>query len=79
MDHIEAIAIAIEALGFNIGAGLERRAKASFVEQALTLSDFVIVPKVSVEADIAKIRQDVEEKSQRIREGARPTKNKFHL
>jgi len=41
-DHIDAIAIAIESLGFNIGHAYERRAKARFVEHALRLAGYKI-------------------------------------
>jgi len=41
-DHIDAIAIAIESLGFNMGHAYERRAKASFVEHALRLAGYKI-------------------------------------
>jgi len=41
-DHIDAIAIAIESLGFNIGHAYGRRAKASFVVHALRLAGYKI-------------------------------------
>lgn len=47
MDHIDAIAVAVDALGLGakLGDGLERRAKASAIEHALNLAGYVIVPK----------------------------------
>jgi hypothetical protein len=57
MDHIDAIVFAIEALGFNIGDNdLERRAKASFVVQALTLVGCKIVTSKEIADLIEALR-----------------------
>lgn len=84
MDHIDAIAVAVDALGAKLGEGLERRGKASAIEHALNLAGYVIVPKFSPEALMAenmarakKIEQEIDETRESIRMGARRATKRF--
>ena len=68
MDHIDAIVFAIEALGLKIGDNdLERRAKASFVEHALTLVGYKIVTPDEI-AVLVEALQHTRDKSLRYDE-----------
>lgn len=85
MDHIDAIAVAVDTLGAKLGDGLERRAKASAIEHALNLAGYVIVPKLSPEALMAehmerakKIEQEIDETRESIL-GARRAPKRFRL